>query len=138
MTKTNKQTKLLHTAAMLRISKWNAASTWDIFQPAAPANTKRLSTTTLHTAYIYHIVGYKKSEQFEAILNQTLILKSVWNFFSIFTMKTFWGIDIAIKSWIFITSWYSVQLNFSNSCSAWLPFVVELIYACYQTYLQTF
>ena len=65
---------------MLRISKRNAASTWDIFRPAAPATTKRLSTTTLHTAYIYHIVGYKKSEQFEAILNQTSIMKSVWNF----------------------------------------------------------
>ena len=67
---------------MLRISKRNAASTWDIFRPAAPATTKRLSTTTLHTAYIYiyHIVGYKKSKQFEAILNQTSILISVWNF----------------------------------------------------------
>jgi len=69
---------------MLRISKRNAASTWDIFQPAAPATTKRLSTTTLHNAYIYHIVGYKKSKQFVAILNQTLILKSVLIFWSTF------------------------------------------------------
>lgn len=130
---------------MLRISNRNAASTWDIFQPAAPATNKRLSTTTVHTAYIFHISGHKKSKQFEAIskpkfdleisLEFLVNLCHICKFFVILSMKTFEILMLPSKAGFYnlLIQCVAKLLKFP------LPFVVELIYAWqYQTYLQSF